>query len=642
MRQNPTHMIKSFTAWRGLAVLFVCLYHWFPHTVQGGYLGVIIFLTLSGYLVTDSFLSELELHKKISIIRFYVRRIKRLYPPMILFMLVATLWANFLNHDLLYNFSASAFSTLFGVNNWWQISQNLSYFQHFALPDMFTHMWALAVEMQIYLFWPFVVWIVGKLASRAPRRALLRASLIGAAVSAVLLAVMYQLSIHNITRAYYGSDTRVFSFLLGSALACRFSRQTLVNWYQRARTLDTYKSLLACIITVLCMIFLAGDTWFAYYGGMVLFNVVLLVAMATSVDESGLSARLIGNPVLMYLGKRSYSLYLWQYTLWAFGKAGFNPPGVSYGSAVIMQAVFLLILAELTYQISEKHLMALVNWCAPSALHKNQAHSRGKMLVLLAFSALIACFAWTCIHAPVGAPEDVREMQSRLADDDDENARTTTNDTQQSDENASQQEEEDGTAGTTPYEKPDNINQFDKVIAQYPELGITKEEATLAHNIKIFAVGDSVLKMCRKQLGKILPNMTIDATNSRQIPAGLNILRELKHSDNFPDVVYFALGTNGIINDDMLDSLSAEFSDTDIYISTVVSNDSYEHDVNDYITRAVKRHDNLHLIDWHQFAKDKTELFYTDGTHPNIGGSEVYAQFVAKSILQSQQEKSSS
>lgn len=264
------------------------------------------------------------------------------------------------------------------------------------------------------------------------------------------------------------------------------------------------------------------------------------------------------------------------------------------------------------------------------------------MLVLLAFSALIACFAWTCIHAPVGAPEDVREMQSRLADDDDENARTTTNDTQQSDENASQQEEEDSTAGTTPYEKPDNITQFDKVIAQYPELGITKDEAAIANNIKIFAVGDSVLKMCRKQLGKILPNMTIDATNSRQIPAGLNILRELKHSDNFPDVVYFALGTNGIINNDMLDTLSIEFSDTDIYISTVVSNDSYEHDVNDYITRAVKRHDNLHLIDWHQFAKDKTELFYTDGTHPNIGGSEVYAQFVAKSILQSQQEKSSS
>ncbi len=641
MRQNPPHMIKSFTAWRGLAVLFVCLYHWFPHTVQGGYLGVIIFLTLSGYLVTDSFLSELETHKKISIIRFYARRIKRLYPPMILFMLVATLWANFLNHDLLYNFSASAFSTLLGVNNWWQISQNLSYFQHFLLPDMFTHMWALAVEMQIYLFWPLVVWVVGKLALRAPRRALFRVSLIGAVVSAVLLAVIYQLSIHNITRAYYGSDTRVFSFLLGSALACRFSRQTLVNWYQHARTSGTYKSMLACIITVLCMIFLAGDTWFAYYGGMVLFNVVLLVALATSVDESGLSARLIGNPVLMYLGKRSYSLYLWQYTLWAFGKAGFNPPGVSYGSAVIMQVVFLLILAESTYQISEKHMKDLVNWYAPHISYKNQVHGRTKMLVLLVFSALTACFVWTCIHAPVGAPEEACEMQSRLANDD-ENSQTT-DDEQQPHEDASQQDTtQDGTAGSVPYEKPDNIAQFDKVVAQYPELGITKEEATCGHNIKIFAVGDSVLKMCREQLGKILPNMTIDAEVSRQVPAGLNILRELKRSDNFPDVVYFALGTNGIINADMLDSLSTEFSDTDIYISTVVSNDSYEHDVNDYITQAVKRHDNLHLIDWHQFAKDKTELFYKDGTHPNIGGSEVYAQFIAKNILRSQQEKSSS
>ncbi len=87
-------------------------------------------------------------------------------------------------------------------------------------------------------------------------------------------------------------------------------------------------------------------------------------------------------------------------------------------------------------------------------------------------------------------------MQSRLADDDDENAQTTTNDTQQSDEDASQQEEEDSTAGTMPYEKPDNITQFDKVVAQYPELGITKDEAAIANNIKIFAVGDSVLKMC--------------------------------------------------------------------------------------------------------------------------------------------------
>lgn len=678
MQSKTQSFIKSFTGWRGLAVLFVCLYHWFPGQIKGGYLGVVIFLTLSGYLVTDSFFSEFRENKKISFRNFYLRRVKRLYPPLIFFVLLTTAWTLIVQDDVLYNFRGSVFTTLFGINNWWQIGQNLSYFHQFSLPGIFTHMWALSVEMQIYLIWPLIVLAIFKWKPRATRRTLTFVSLIGAAVSLIFLAVAYVAS-DNMTRAYYGTDTRIFSFFLGAAMAGAFSRKRLQNLYRIFSAKAKYIVLAAAGLTILLMFILPGDHWISYFGGMLIFNLLLLTALVGSADPSGLPGRLIANPVFNFLGQRSYSLYLWQYTLLALSKAGFRLSGLPYGAAVLLQILFLLILTEITYQLTEKNLAELLG---RFKLRKIKSGARLKSVpVLLATAVLGLCFIITAVKAPAGVPDDVREMQERLANggklfspaerekqqakdnagkngssraenegnggtksptsskrDGSEGNLKNTKETgaADGDENiADESKPADGTdeGGNATKEKTGAVKQFSDVIAKHPDLELTEEEAARAGDTQIYAVGDSVLEMCRNDFAQILPNMTIDAAVSRQIPAGIDILRGLKKTNSLPPYVYFALGTNGVANAAMLDKLATEFSDVNIYISTIVTNQDYEENVNKLIRDAASRHRNLHLIDWYKFAKGRTELFYNDGTHPNVSGTPYYVQFVAKNIL---------
>src|SRR5271170_1619848 len=196
---------------RALAVIAVITYHvgfaWAP----GGLLGVGVFFTLSGYLITDLLLAA---HRdgRLRLGRFWLARARRLLPALYVMLVVVVLWVQVGPHEGMFGLQGPVESAVLYANNWWQIAQHLSYFARFGPPSPLSHLWSLAVEEQFYLVWPFVLLLGVKLIRERQRPVAIRprlagATLILALMSAVEMAALYHPSFDN-SRLYYGTDTR--------------------------------------------------------------------------------------------------------------------------------------------------------------------------------------------------------------------------------------------------------------------------------------------------------------------------------------------------------------------------------------------------------------------------------------------------
>ncbi|EQC81686.1 Acyltransferase [Enterococcus sp. HSIEG1] len=232
-RLKTSRYITGFDGIRTLAVIGVILYHLLPTQMRGGYLGVPVFFVVSGYLITDLLRQEWDQNGRIAVKDFYVRRMKRLYPGMVVMLLLSAAYITLFQRNLLNNLRGVVVSSLLYVNNWWQINHGLSYFDRFGNESPFTHLWSLAVEGQNYLIWPLLFILLMKLVKN---RGTIFKIVIGCSLlSALLLAIWYSPGADP-TRVYYGTDTRLFSIWMGSALAFIWPSTHLKKKFRRKRS----------------------------------------------------------------------------------------------------------------------------------------------------------------------------------------------------------------------------------------------------------------------------------------------------------------------------------------------------------------------------------------------------------------------
>src|ERR687889_1267093 len=201
---------------RAIAVIAVIAYHLDPDLIPGGLLGVGVFFTLSGYLITDLLLGQREATGSLKLGDFWMRRARRLLPALFLMLAVVVAWVTLLDRSQLPSLRGDVLAAVAYVSNWWNIVREASYFARFGPPPPLDHLWSLAVEEQFYLIWPWLL-LLG-LRFLPGRYMLAFVTLAGAAVSAAAMAMIYQPGIDP-TRVYEGTDTRAFGLLVGAALA---------------------------------------------------------------------------------------------------------------------------------------------------------------------------------------------------------------------------------------------------------------------------------------------------------------------------------------------------------------------------------------------------------------------------------------
>lgn len=631
-------VIAGFNGLRGFAVIFVMLYHWFPNDIRGGYLGVVLFLALSGYLVTSDMLTAFYQKGGISVWSFYKRRFKRLYPPLIFCLLLVNAWIFVAQRGLLANFAGYASSTLLGYNNWWQIVQSFSYFDQHGNFNVLTHMWTLSLEFQIYLIWPVVVSVLGFFAKRRLRRYLLLFSLLTAVLSGLAMLILFAVS-RDVSRIYYGTDTRFFAFALGAALACLMNRRQLAGLTDRLdRRLVTRASAVTLVLMFAMMLVLPGNTAPVYCGLMFLFAVIAVVFMATAADRRCWVSRLLGGRLIGWFGSRSYALYLWQYTVMIIFKDALKYSKMGYGRSVLIQVPIILILAELTHQLTEKRAARvwrrmIAGPSVRSGRRSGQAGLAARLTALLLAAGLTTMFVISLATAQAAGDRD--ELAARLngqARNGSGVVSTLGIQAPMSDLMESYQRAA-GIEKLRTLESSDLAELFANAVQAFPDLKLTDEEEIWLRQTSITDIGDSISESCRAELTHIMPKLELDAAVSRQVEAGLDVMKAFKDNQMLRHTVIFALGTNGVIDSDMLRQLGEGYPEYRIYLVSIVQPDAdVEKRVNTVIRQAADQYDNLFLIDWYDFAKTQRDIFYNDGTHPNASGAAVYAQYLAKHV----------
>ncbi len=348
VKRNQRYM-PGLDGLRAIAVLAVIAFHLEFGWAPGGLLGVGIFFTLSGYLITDILLAQLSRQGKIKLGGFWLARARRLLPALFVMLAIVLAWVTIFGPAQTQQFRDSVVSAIFYVNNWQQIIGDVSYFARFEAPGPMNHLWSLAVEEQFYIVWPFLLFLGVKVirdrenpGGVRPKLALWTLGL--GLISAILMAVLYKAGTDP-SRVYYGTDTRAFELLFGAALAMVWPSRRLSRKItpQARKTLDGLGAL--GLVVIALMIWRTSElSPFLYRGGFVLLSLaVILVLMAATHPACRLGV-LLGVKPLRWVGVRSYGIYLWHAPVIVLTNPS-DHPGPSVPRALLQVAAIFAISA---------------------------------------------------------------------------------------------------------------------------------------------------------------------------------------------------------------------------------------------------------------------------------------------------------
>jgi peptidoglycan/LPS O-acetylase OafA/YrhL len=352
---------------RALAVLAVVAYHEGAGWAPGGLLGVGIFFTLSGYLITDLLLGQHASAGRLRLVDFWRRRARRLLPALFVMLAVVAGWVALLQSSQLPALRGGTAAAATYVSNWWLIAQHSSYFAQFAPPSPLGHLWSLAVEEQFYLLWPWLL-VLGLRCTRGrperTRRYLLAAAtLILAAASIAAMAALYRPG-YDPTRVYDGTDTRAFALLIGAALAfvCPSREMAQATSGRRRRLVDGVG--LAGLIVIGLLIWRTTQySPFLYRGGMVVLSVATAAVVWAAISPASRVGRVLGAQPLRWLGVRSYGIYLWHYPIIVLTTPANATPTLA---RVAAQVAASIVVAALSWRFIEEPIRhgAVGRWIA--------------------------------------------------------------------------------------------------------------------------------------------------------------------------------------------------------------------------------------------------------------------------------------
>lgn len=610
--ENPKRRyIGGFDGLRALAVIGVILFHLMPTKFVGGWFGVPLFFVISGYLITDQLIQEFDRNHKIAIFKFYKRRIKRLYPALVVMLLIVTTIILLFDRQLIYNLRPTVETNLLYVFNFWAVNHGSSYFQQFGGASPFTHLWSLSIEGQFYFIWPIVVWIILKMGLKRVNVA--RVLLLFSLISAILMAVLYDPAAIN--RVYYGTDTRLFAILLGTSTAFVWPSIKLTNYVSiKVRRYLNIAGLCSFLLWMLGTLWLNGQQPATYYGLMYLLTIASTILVAVTAHPASLFSKVLDNKVLNYLGKRSYSIYLYQLPVFVFYEK-FIPHYQPNLLNILIEIVLVLLISEVSYRYVENFFR---NGQKLRQYGRWLVQSRNRFFLILTPALIFLLFIGHGLASQdAGRPQPQTELQKKLLKN-----KLAVRKSNKKAQQANKQAPKKSNNQSMSTDDKKIVATYDLNAAQYMNF----------KNMSFTAIGDSVMLDSAPYLQEINPKIFVDAKVGRQAYEAPELVKNMSNNNELAPNILVGLGTNGEIRRQDLDRMMKTFgTKRQVYwINNLVQSKPWQEDNNDMLAKANSDYKNLHIVDWYSLAKEHSDWFADDGVHQGPLGARNYVRLIVE------------
>ena len=582
--------IDALDGIRAIAVTAVVVYHLFPDALPGGFLGVDVFFVLSGYLITRGLAQRIASGTGLGLARFWWRRTVRLLPALGVMLVVVTAVTGIVGGPAAVRLRPQLVAALTYTSNWYQAGAGLSYFER-TEPPVLQHLWSLAVEEQFYLVWPPLLIAIVLLTRSA--RAAAGVTAVLAASSAVAMAVTLVPG-EDPSRLYFGTDTHGFSLLIGgvAALVSLSPGVWAARWLaapsdgrDKAHRLVVVSALAVC---VLGMVLIGETSTFAYRGGIVLVDLAAAIAVV-SVAVPGQVAPLLGSRPLVWVGRRSYAIYLWHWPLIVLLATGATIPE---GTRAVLVVGLSLGLAALSWTYIEQPVQRLG---LLGCVKRFAAHLRSGGFVPVVGMVVAAITVWAAAGGIVRSPATTAAESYVAAGED--------------------------AIGAAEVQPTGSAVTPDGSVDPRRPLG---KQTTV--------IGDSVTLASAKGLLAVLPGIDIRAEIGEQMWDAPDVVGRLQASGELRPVVVIALGTNGDFNSDTLDEVVEAAGPGHVFVFVTAHADrDWIPSVNAKLRGLSEDQRSVAVADWDEAASEVTD-FASDGIHPGPQGGRAFARVVKDAI----------
>ena len=588
---------------KAISLISVIIYHLYEY--RGTYIGVVLFFVISGYLIT-----EVLYERDDNYFKFIKRRYTKIFPPLITVLLFSCLafyyFYGFLSVKLIFN----SISSLFGLSNIYQIYSGMSYFERSG--DLFPllHTWSLSIEIQFYIIFPFLIYLFKKLKINIKVIAILILILSG--ISEALMFYKEYIN-YDLSAIYYGTDTRIFSILMGSAFYFLFKDKKLEA--KKANIISYI--FLGIIVLITLSVDYSSKT--NYYGFLYLISILGGFITVTSLKTGFLDFK---NPIakpFSKLGEHSYVYYLWQYPIMIYSLEYFKWSDIDYNYTVVIQIIILVILSEISYKF---------------LIESRQGSIILRRIFLVLYVAIL-------VFLPISTETNSEEVKVRANEIDNNLVTSGLNDTIHSNpsEESNSLKSDNGNYITdkllekvTPSKKEES-KEIEKNIKEAKKEEVDKNKINNSIEGKDYTfIGDSVMKMGEPYIKEIFKNANVDAKVSRQFTDLPKVLESLKESKKLKNIVVIHLGTNGVINKESFETSMKLLEGKTVYLMNTVVPKPWEKSVNKSLKEWSEDYKNITIIDWYKYAKGEKQLFYKDATHPKPEGAKIYAEFILENV----------
>lgn len=568
--------IPAIDGLRAIAVLAVIAYHLGFDWIPGGFLGVDLFFVISGYVITRLLLDSIEISGGLNLSAFYLARLRRLLPAL-LFMIITTaitvgIWAP----ETMKRFLTDTPFALTGTMNWWLVGRELDYFETIGRPPLLQHTWSLAVEAQFYLIWPLILLLILKWFGK---KRVAIASLFFAALSGTtLLLVSLSLDASNATdvsHIYFGTDTHSIGLFLGAALAVSWVPQNFKEVVsKKAQNFIDAVGVVGFIGILAAFFLIDANNPNSYKIAFPLAGLFGAAIVTSIVHPASRFAPLLHNKILLWIGERSYAIYLWHWIIFQVTRPDIDLAGQDW-ALLALRILIVLALADISLRYIELPIRrgVIKNWVQGRKYRtpeekKVQSRRISALSVLLISAVAVISFRAITVSEVVESTFQ-EELQSQ-------------------------------------------------------------SETTQIADTGIWLTGDSVILGIRNSLTEQFPVGLINARIGRQADELLDVIVKDKTSAPVGPVV-LNLGNNGALTEAQVVAIFDALIDSErvIVVNTAVPR-GWRDSNNQLMADIAALYSNIFIADWNTASADHPEYFAPDGVHLIEEGVTAYINEIAK------------